>query len=93
VALRVLCSCWALGRYLRAATSRSRDITTPGSKAPARHDRVVSTVERFHTLHEHALAAYDADHQLSLVAQRGGSARSSAFGCWRCWNPNLNPNP
>ena len=55
--------------------------------------RWFSAVERFHTLHEHALVAYDADHQLFLVAQRGKSARSSAFGCWRCWNPNLNPEP
>ena len=30
------------GRYLRAAASRSRDgITTPGSKAPASHVRMV----------------------------------------------------
>ena len=35
VSARALCSFWALGRYLRAATSRTRDgITTPGSKAP-----------------------------------------------------------
>ena len=63
----------------------------------AKHQRDMlgwfSAVERFCTLHEHAVVAYEADHQLFLGAQRRKSARSSAFGCWRCWNPNLNPKP
>ena len=63
----------------------------------AKHTRDMSgwfsAVERFHTLHDHAVVAFDAQHQLSLVAQGGNSARSSAFGCWRCRNPNLNPKP
>ena len=48
-------------------------------------------VQRFHTLQEHAVVAYDADHQLFLVAQMGKSARISAFGYWRSWNSDLNP--
>jgi hypothetical protein len=53
----------------------------------------LSAAERFHTLHEHEMDAYDADHHFSLVPQRGKSARNSAFGCWSCPNPNLNPKP
>ena len=49
--------------------------------------------ERFHTLHEHEMDAYDADHHFSLVPQRGKSARNSALECCSRPNPTLNPKP